>query len=265
MKRVRPLIAAFCLASGAVVLPVVGTGAPSAGPPDPVAVDTPTHPAGTRVNGKAKSQVTDPADRALLAAFENAAALRQGASVKAAGHTIHVTGVRNVANAQTTMDPGCDVTSSNPGSYDLCGATSWPDGDTVSAWTTDTYAKCWTGMQERDSDDRWRAWAKCQMIYNNKHVSAYWNIGDFSAWTSEGGWAILGSLDFDEICGPCYWTGTAWRVKAIGSGRNAVTMWRFETFYTVTYQSQTRNCVFSYAFDWGSGRSYDPALSDCTP
>jgi hypothetical protein len=214
-----------------------------------------------KINNVPLSQITDPADLALAAMGE-----RLGATDPVKGAVLDEGGYQFIVTAVDTMDPGCDVTSSTPDGYDLCGATNWPDGDTVSAWNTTTYAKCWAGMQERDvtTTDGWRAWAKCHMIANTYIVPADWYLSNFTAWKDNGNdvWSSLGSKNVTGYCGECYWTGV-FRTKATGSGRNAVSFSREYTIFTDTYSSYNRNCVFSYAFDWGSGRIYDPDGEDC--
>jgi len=223
--------------------------------PAPTPAAPPAIAEATKLNGVDWRALTDPADKALVAAgaiLDGRESVKVGDTFKTGGFTF------TISAAQATMDAGCDVTSSNPGGYDLCGATSWPDGDRTSAWDTDTYQTCWAGMQERDvtTDDGWRVWAKCQFNHNGSVPAALQDITFFRARQRNGNpptydWYSLGTKDpAEQYCGACYWSSTTWRIKPNYQAVNHVSFIRESIDYSDTIYSFNANCVQSYAFDW---------------
>jgi hypothetical protein len=244
---------------------------------DPI-VALPTNPAvkaraHTKLNGKTLAEITDPADQALLSAMEK---LDQAG--KSTG-TIHTAGYTTTAQSSSTvrlvsMDPGCDVDSSTPGGYDMCGGTAWPDGDVTSSWDAGAVKQtCWAGLQERDSDEKWRVWAKCHVTDHGSVVSSFQDIDWFQAWkvtlNVQNGIHNYGTSDpSGDTATDYYRTGTKWRAKDTYSpGQNGVfNMARFNRTsvnYLNVYVSTSTNYVCGDGMDWVAASS--PGVASCVP
>jgi hypothetical protein len=128
------------------------------------------------------------------------------------------------ASMQSTMDPGCQLTSSTPDGFDLCG---WNDvGDVMSVWGCSPYNRkqtMWAGVQESDSyypntaDQMWRVWAKSEAKgCQGTTIDHYVNLKQLEAWATDldntlfGPETLLGTQD-PAIKGPAttlWWVGS---------------------------------------------------------
>jgi hypothetical protein len=116
--------------------------------------------------------------------------------------------------AADTMDPGCQLTSSLPDGFDLCGYN--PDGDLMSLWSCSPHNRqhwMWSGLQESDTDivdaqQSYRVWWKSQAIgCQGTAVNHTVDVKGWEAWRETfpvGGkdnWVILGVQD-PPVAGP---------------------------------------------------------------
>jgi hypothetical protein len=135
-----------------------------------------------------------------------------------------ILGIASPELVAETIDPGCQLTSSNPGGYDLCAYDA--DGDTMSLWDSGRGHKMWAGIQEKDTGGdsglgEWRVWAKSQAYgLTSNNVAHYLDLSQLKAWMESYG----GGIDFEEgyvnpaavSCSsscPIYITGV-WRSQA---------------------------------------------------
>jgi hypothetical protein len=130
------------------------------------------------------------------------------------------------ASVSMTIDPGCQLTSSTPDGYDLCGYYS--AGDTMSIWSCSPNNRkqvMWAGVQESDAlygggpNQSWRAWAKSQTTGCQGTVVNSWvDLKQFEAWACD--MVPEGDCTFDKTLlgvsdpanhttdgGTKYWTG----------------------------------------------------------
>jgi hypothetical protein len=172
----------------------------------------------------------DPADAALLKMLsperiidpaERARFQRQLDSLVAAQRQARTHGATTqqltriaATEAVDTIDPGCQLTSSYPDGYDLCGYDS--AGDWMSFWPSGRKHRMWAAVQETDQsppgNNSWRVWYKSQAYgltsdnvdhwLDTKSVEAHTRYGD---WDLTLGWAD--PLITSPACSPCYWTG----------------------------------------------------------
>jgi hypothetical protein len=208
------------------------------------------------------------ADRALVEMLEQNRDAKTGEVIKHAGFTFTITEA-----AAQSMDTGCDVSSSNPGGYDGCAITNNNGSSVMHAYAPGFDFSGWAGIQERDSDEHWRAWGKGQSRHDGSLISTCVNPKRFRAWADQSGggsWVQLGESDPTERCDfnaqPVYFTGATWRAKAAGNARNGVT-WVKDSHEMntpdqgwVTDTDDRTAC--SHAMDWGVGSP--PSASLCS-
>jgi hypothetical protein len=127
----------------------------------------------------------------------------------------------NVMQGIQTIDPGCQLSSSNPGGYDLCGYYS--GGDLMSEWEGGArYQTMWAGLQECDGgggscpgNNYWRVWYKSQAGgFSSTNLSHDVDVAQWEKWyvylePDHGASGRLGSADPGQLnnCAPCYDTG----------------------------------------------------------
>jgi len=127
----------------------------------------------------------------------------------------------NAMQGIQTIDPGCQLSSSNPGGYDLCGY--YAGGDLMSEWESGArYQTMWAGLQECDGagscpgNNYWRVWYKSQAGgFSSNNVSHDVDVAQLEKWYylyEQGGGPIeyrLGTTDPAQLnnCAPCYDTG----------------------------------------------------------
>jgi hypothetical protein len=155
------------------------------------------------------SRIKNPTERAQyqrqLTALQTAqtSALRNGATDAQIATISSPFGVQSI-------DPGCQLTSSNPGGYDLCAYNS--NGRLVSSWQSGRYQRMWGGVQETDTNSRWRVWIKSQATgVTDSNVNHQVDI-NYSAWDGSSKdaawhWGRTADPGFTAPCAPCYWTG----------------------------------------------------------
>lgn len=119
---------------------------------------------------------------------------------------------------QSTIDPGCQLTSSYPGGLDLCAFDS--AGDTMSLFGSGRKHVMWAAVQESDtqpiSPHAWRGWWKSQAYgLSSDNVDHHVDLLDFDTLSTVGGGPpsdtiILGSVNPAGIgpCSPCYGVGS---------------------------------------------------------
>jgi len=113
-----------------------------------------------------------------------------------------------------TIDPGCQLTSSNPGGYDLCAYDSLPD--TMSQWAcspNNRKHQMWTGIQEIDAPEQFRGWYKSQALgCQGTQVDHTIDTKGFEVWsgTSQPGSVAFGPTNpaIDNCLPLCYGTGS---------------------------------------------------------
>jgi hypothetical protein len=181
----------------------------------------------------------DPADAALLKMLEPHRIKNPGERARYQRQLDALVGAQRVAKARgasktealniaspelvaETIDPGCQLTSSNPGGYDLCAYDA--DGDVMSRWGSGRTHKMWAGVQEKDTGGNigeWRAWAKSQAFgLTSNNVAHTVNLADFNAWFEQygGGDDVLAGttnpagVSCSTNC-PIYTTGI-WRLQS---------------------------------------------------
>ena len=172
-------------------------------------------------------RIKNPSERAryqrqldALVAAQRTAKTRGAANTK-------VLGIASPELVADTIDPGCQLTSSNPGGYDLCAYDA--DGDTMSQWPSGRSHKMWAGIQEKDTggefgNGQWRAWAKSQAYgLTSNNVAHYLDLSLFEAWSEHhggGGRTVEGTQNPAAVsCStncPIYITGSVWRDQSWG-------------------------------------------------
>ena len=116
-----------------------------------------------------------------------------------------------------SIDPGCQLTSSNPDGYDLCGYNS--TGFVASQFSSGRVHRVWAGVQEIDTGSNWRIWVKSQAYgltdSNVPHFVEFGNtvstgIEAYEGFLGGGPYNIYSRDGFVQLfnCAPCYWTGS---------------------------------------------------------
>lgn len=169
-----------------------------------------------------------------------------------------------------TIDPGCQLTSSNPGGYDLCGYDS--AGDWMSFWNSGRKHRMWTALQETDTlpgGTDWRVWWKSQAYgLTSDNVDHRVNTKNVEAWTwDSGGQSRVGWVDPSILgpCSPCYWTSSQWRDHALDDRHGS---WLERDYVEITGTSDnsgTDNTIGSMWWDRDANASYYPGPRNYSP
>jgi hypothetical protein len=180
------------------------------------------------------------------------AAHRAGATKAAADSA--VLGVAAPA-AVDSIDPGCQLTSSNPDGLDLCGYDS--AGDTMSAFGSGRKHRMWAGVQESDTQpiggaNSWRVWYKSQAYgLTSDNVNHVVNVNQWQAWSSNlngSGGTIEGEQDPPQQgpCAPCYKTGS---FRAWVSGKRFADSFQ-RTFVQISGTNDQSSTLNGYCSGW---------------
>jgi hypothetical protein len=171
--------------------------------------------------------------------------------------------------AVATIDPGCQLTSSYPGSYDLCGYDS--AGDWMSAWGSGRRHRMWAAVQESDtagSGNDWRAWWKSQAYgLTSDNVDHRINAKGVNAYTLHAGSQISeGGADppLSSVCSPCYWTGT-WRPHSGNDYHGSYLLRDYVEITGTNDKSDTDNIIGSMWWDRSGNRSFYPGPNNYQP
>jgi hypothetical protein len=131
------------------------------------------------------------------------------------------------ASMQSTMDPGCQLTSSTPDGFDLCG---WNDeGDVMSVWGCSPYNRkqtMWAGVQEMDQnfpntgDQMWRVWAKSEAKgCQGTTIAHRVDLKQLEAWAWDVDDTVFGPKELLGVQDPAT-KGPATTLWWVGSGRS---------------------------------------------
>jgi hypothetical protein len=169
-----------------------------------------------------------------------------------------------------TIDPGCQLTSSNPGGYDLCGYDS--AGLLLSAWGSGRKHRMWAGVQESDTAGTgtdWRVWWKSQAYgLTSDNVDHLVNVKGLTAYTFHNGAQVSnGSADPPLIgpCKPCYGTGSVWRPH---TGSDYHGTYLTKDYVEITGTADTSGTDHSFGSMWwdrSGNRSFYPGPNNFRP
>jgi hypothetical protein len=215
-------------------------------------------------------RIIDPADRARFQRQLDSLVAAQSRA-RAYGATKQEIGRIAATEAVDTIDPGCQLTSSYPGGYDLCGYDS--AGDWMSFWGSGRKHRMWAAVQETDQsppgNNSWRVWYKSQAYgLSSDNVDHWVDTKQVEAWTWQGPYkynvGAANPLITSPACSPCYWTG-GWHAFRIPStepeyveGHGSYLVRDYVEIKDTNDSSTTDNILGSMWWDRDGGWSYYP-------
>jgi hypothetical protein len=214
-------------------------------------------------------RIYDPADRARFKRQLDSLIAAQSRA-RADGATRQQITRIAAPQAVDTIDPGCQLTSSSPGGYDLCGYDS--AGDWMSAWGSGRRHRMWAAVQESDtsgSGNDWRVWWKSQAYgLTSDNVDHRVNVKGVNGYTFRAGSQFSeGGADppLTGVCSPCYWTGSAWRPHSGNDYHGSYLVRDYVEITGTNDTSGTDNVIGSMWWDRSGNRSFYPGPNNYQP